>query len=134
MSRCVSRVVEFTVKQECLCECAGTTTGVFCRGANDENAFSLIAAQDPSGGWHAGQTSIGIAPMYHAEMAFGMTPGGPHTAEGYFLGPNKQGEQVVFRAQQSAIGCKEGVGATACESVCGKFGLPWQQIRRKCGL
>lgn len=128
------RIVEFTVNQECLCECTGTSTGVFCRGANDENAFSLVAAKESSGAWHAGQTSVGIKPMYHADMAFGMAPGGPHTAEGYFLGPNAQGEQVVFRAQQSAMGCNEGVGAAACESVCGKFGLPWQQIQRKCGL
>ena len=42
--------------------CTGTTTGVFCRGANDENAFSLIAAKESSGAWHAGQTSIGIKP------------------------------------------------------------------------
>ena len=126
----------FTVMQECLCECTGTSTGIFCRGANDGNAFSLVAGYERfDGSWTAQQVSVGVKPSYQAIMRFGDMPGGPHSATGFFLSNNaSEGRQTLFRAEQSAIGCDEGVGASACEGVCGRYGLPWAQIRERCGL
>ena len=124
----------FTVAQECICSCTATSTGIFCDGANDDNAFSLVAAQESDGRWHAQQASVGVAPGYQARMDFGTVPGGAHSAEGFYLSPTADGAQTLFRAQQSPIGCTEGIGAAECKSVCGAFGLPWQQIQERCGL
>ena len=38
----------------------------------------------------------------------------------------------ILLADQSAVGCGEGVGAAACEEVCRAQGLGWTQIRDKC--
>ncbi|MEO2236687.1 MAG: hypothetical protein ABGW95_00345 [Candidatus Poseidoniia archaeon] len=46
-------------------------------------------------------------------MDFGTSPGGPHSATGYNLMPGPAGQQTTFRAEQSAIGCLQGVGAAA---------------------
>ena len=129
-----SELTSFEVGQECVCTCTPTSTGIFCKGANDDNAFALVAAQESDGRWYAQQASIGVSPGYQARMDFGAVPGGAHSAAGFYLNPNAAGEQTVFRAQQSAIGCAEGVGATACKSVCGAFDLPWDQIQKRCGL
>jgi len=120
------------VAQECLCEVSATAHGIVARGANADNAFSLIAALEPDGLWHAQQVSVGAAPSYQATMRFGVKAGGPHSAVGFFLNPKDGGEQTTFRADQSAIGCSEGVGAAACEEVCRAQGLAWEQIRDKC--
>ena len=120
--------------QECLCEVTATAHGIFARGANSENAFSLVAAAEPDGQWHAQQVSVGAKPQYQAHMRFGSVPGGAHSAVGFFLNPEDGGEQTTFRADQSAIGCHSGVGAAACEKVCGDQGLSWQQIQAKCGF
>ena len=119
----------FSVAQECICSAVATSTGIFAKGANTDNAFLLVAAREPDGNWYAQQTSVGIVPAYQATMRFGRVPGGPHTAVGYHL-TTTGSEQTTFRADQSAIGCSEGV--SACEKVCGNQGLSWAQIRDKC--
>ena len=124
----------FEVEQECLCECNATTTGIFCRGANDDNAFYLVLSRDEQDGrWRGQQVSVGVQPAYQALMDFSYVPGGEHTAVGYRLSPSSmlQG-QTLFRAQQSAVGCAQGVGAKQCEAVCANVGLPWAQIRDRC--
>ena len=123
----------FSVTQECICSASATSTGIFAKGANAENAFLLVVAREPDGNWYAQQTSVGVAPAYQATMRFGRVPGGPHTAVGYQLASTGN-EQTAFRADQSAIGCSVGVGAGACEKVCGDQGLSWAQIRDKCGF
>ncbi len=129
-----SSITEFAVAQECLCEVVATAHGVFARGANADNAFSLIAALEAADGrWHAQQVSVGTKPAYQATMRFGSVPGGAHSAVGFFLNPEPGGEQTTFRADQSAVGCHNGVGYAACEHVCGEHGLSWEQIRAKCG-
>ena len=126
----------FSVEQECLCECNATTTGIFCRGANDDNAFYLVLSRDNQDGhWRGQQVSIGVVPAYQASMDFFYVPGGEHTAVGYRLNPSSTPQgQTLFRAQQTAIGCSQGVGAKQCGTVCGNFGLPWAQIRARCSL
>ena len=125
----------FAVDQECLCSCKGRSTGVFCTGANEFNAFSLVAAQETGGNWVAQQVSVGVEPSYSATFQFGGTPGGPHTAEGHTEARDpRRDDRTIFRAQQSAIGCTEGVGAGACQQLCGKFDLSWGQVRERCGL
>jgi hypothetical protein len=125
-------LTSFSVAQECLCEVAGTAHGIYAKGANEDNAFSLIAAVEPDGSWHAQQVSVGATPSYQATMRFGTTAGGKHSAVGFFLNPKDGGEQTTFRAEQSAIGCTEGIGATACERVCQNQGLSYSQISDKC--
>ena len=120
---------DFAVKQECLCEVKATSHGVYARGANADNAFSLIAALEPDGLWHAQQRSIGAAVPYQAAMGFGEVAGGKHSAVGYELGG---ATEATFRAEQSAIGCAEGVGVAACERVCAAQSLTWAQIRERC--
>ena len=127
------KVSEFEVQQECLCEVVATAHGIFARGANDANAFSLVAALEPDGEWHAQQVSVGTTPAYQATMRFGRTPGGAHTAVGFYLNPVEGGAQTTFRASQSAIGCKEGVGAAACDEVCERQGLSSSQVASRCG-
>ena len=124
-------IKSFSVAQECLCEVFATPTGVYAYGANTDNAFSFIAAIEPDGQWYAQQVSIGIEPAYQAQMRFGHTAAGPHSAVGYHLAYDK-GAQTAFRAEQSAIGCDEGIGASACAGVCSSHGLPWTQIRARC--
>ena len=64
-------IKSFSVAQECLCEVFATPTGVYAYGANNYNAFSIIAAIEPDGQWYAQQVSIGIEPAYQATMRFG---------------------------------------------------------------
>ena len=128
----------FSVQQECLCECNATSTGIFCRGANDDNAFNIVLARDAiDGTWQGQQVSVGVEPAYQASMDFAHVPGGKHTAMGYRLCPTTTSTpgagQTLFRAHQSEIGCNQGVGARRCEVVCGRVGLPWEQIRARCG-
>ena len=127
------QIKQFSVDQECLCTVSATPNGLYVQGANSDNAFSLIAAAEPDGTWLAQQVSVGASPQYQAQMRF-LKAGGPHSAQGFFLNPPIGGEQTAFRADQSAIGCSEGVGAAACERVCSARGLPWEQIRDRCGL
>ena len=123
----------FTVGQECICSAKATENGIFASGANPENAFLLVATLSDAGDeWTAEQTSVGVSPPYKATMKFGATAGGAHTAIGSTL--TSSGESTAFSAQQSAMGCTEGEGAAACEAVCGKHALPWDMIRRRCGL
>ena len=123
----------FTVGQECICSAKATENGIFASGANPENAFLLVATLSDAGDeWTAEQTSVGVSPPYKATMKFGATAGGAHTAIGSTL--TSSGESTAFSAQQSAMGCAEGEGAAACEAVCGKHALPWDMIRRRCGL
>lgn len=131
-----SSLSSFSVEQECLCECNATTTGLFCRGANAENAFFMVVSRDDEEGrWRAQQVSIGIKPAYRASMDFAHVPGGKHTAVGYRLSPTTMPQgQTLFRAQQSEIGCSQGAGARTCKAVCGRFGLPWAQIRDRCSI
>ena len=127
------KIESFSVEQECLCAVKATPQGLYAQGANADNAFSLIAAKEPDGTWLAQQVSVGAKPQYQAQMRF-LTSGGEHSAQGFFLAPPPKGEQTAFRADQSAIGCSEGVGAAACERVCKAQGLPWEQIRDRCDL
>lgn len=122
----------FSVPQECICSAKATENGIFASGANPGNPFLLVATQNDAGEWTAEQTSVGAAPPYKATMRFGATAGGVHTAVGSTL--NSRGVSTAFSAEQSAIGCAEGEGASACEAVCGKHALPWDMIRRRCGL
>lgn len=105
----------FRVPQECLCSATATEHGIFARGANPGNAFLLLATRSDAGEWTAEQTSVGAAPPYTATMRFGNTAGGAHTAVGSTL--NSRGVTTAFSAEQSAIGCHEGEGAAACETV-----------------
>lgn len=125
-------VAAFTVPQECLCEAESTADGIFVKGANENNAFSLIASASADGHWRAHQVSVGLTPGYRATMDFGATAGGAHTAVGSFLGPAADGSQTTFRAEQSKVGCHEGVGAATCARVCATHRLSWAQIQRKC--
>ena len=129
-----SQLTPFSVDQECLCEVVATAHGLFAKGANTDNAFSLIAAIEADGMWHAQQVSVGAAPAYQAVMRFGRVAGGVHSATGFFLNPEEGGAQTTFRADQSAIGCHNGVGAAACERVCGAQGLSWAAIQSRCQL
>ena len=123
----------FSVGQECICSAKGTEHGIFASGANPGNAFLLVATLNDAGDeWTAEQTSVGAAPPYKATMRFGATAGGVHTAIGSTL--TSSGETTAFSAQQSAMGCAEGEGAAACEAVCGKYALPWDMVRQRCGL
>ena len=122
----------FTVAQECICEARATPTGIFATGANDGNAFLLVASLESDGLWYGQQTSFGADEPYTATMRFGATPGGKHTAVGYYINPATD-EQKTFRAVQSAIGCNEGSGAGACADVCGAKGLPSALVKAKCG-
>jgi len=123
----------FTVGQECICSAKATENGIFASGANPENAFLLVATLSDAGDeWTAEQTSVGVSPPYKATMKFGATAGGAHTAIGSTL--TSSGESTAFSAQQSAMGCTEGEGAAACEAVCGKYALPWDMVRQRCGL
>lgn len=122
----------FSVAQECICSAKATNHGIFASGANDENAFLLVATLSDAGEWTAEQTSVGASPPYKATMRFGATAGGEHTAIGSTL--TSRGESTAFSAEQSAMGCAEGEGAAACKSVCGKYALPWDMIQRRCGL
>ena len=124
----------FTVAQECICSAKSTPHGIFATGANPENAFLFLATFNGKGNeWTAEQTSVGVNPAYKATMRFGRVAGGVHTAIGSTMGGGGQ-EVTAFSAEQSAMGCNEGVGASKCEAVCGKQGLSWDMIRRKCGL
>lgn len=129
-----SNFSEFSVAQECLCEVRATAHGIFARGANEANAFSFIVAKESDGQWRAQQVSIGVTPAYQATMYFGETAGAEHSAVGFYLNPAEGGEQTAFRAEQSAVGCYQGIGAQACEHVCGAQGLSWLQIKSKCTL
>jgi len=123
----------FSVPQECICSAKATEHGIFAVGANPGNAFTFVATLNDAGDeWTAEQTSVGAKPPYKATMRFGATAGGPHTAIGSTLASS--GETTAFSAEQSAMGCSEGEGAAACEAVCGKRALPWDMIRRRCGL
>jgi len=124
----------FLVAQECICSAQATEHGIFASGANPGNAFLFVATLNNAGNeWTAQQTSVGAQPPYKAIMRFGATAGGPHTAIGSTL--TSSGETTAFSAEQSAMGCSEGEeGAAACKAVCGKQGLSWEMIRRKCGL
>ena len=126
----------FSVEQECICSAEATPNGIFARGANPENAFLFLATlNNKNDEWTAEQTSVGVDPPYKAKMFFGKTPGGPHKAVGSTLN-SSNGVVVGFSADQSAMGCNEGGpgAASACEAVCGKFGLSREMIRQKCGL
>jgi hypothetical protein len=124
----------FTVAQECICSAKSTPHGIFATGANPENAFLFLATFNAKGNeWTAEQTSVGVNPAYKATMRFGKVAGGVHTAIGSTMGGGGQ-EVTAFSAEQSAMGCNEGVGASKCEAVCGKQGVSWDMIRRKCGL
>mmetsp|Transcript_59192 Transcript_59192/g.66251 ORF Transcript_59192/g.66251 Transcript_59192/m.66251 type:complete len:303 (+) Transcript_59192:186-1094(+) len=124
----------FSVAQECICSAQATEHGIFASGANPGNAFLFVATLNNAGTeWTAEQTSVGVKPPYKATMRFGATAGGTHTAIGSTL--TSSGETTAFSAEQSAMGCSEGEeGAAACKAVCGKQGLSWEMIRRKCGL
>jgi len=123
----------FSVAQECICSAQATEHGIFASGANPGNAFLFVATLNNAGTeWTAEQTSVGVKPPYKATMRFGATAGGTHTAIGSTL--TSSGETTAFSAEQSAMGCSEGEGAGACKAVCGKQGLSWEMIRRKCGL
>ena len=128
----------FSVGQECICSAKGTEHGIFASGANPGNAFLLVATLNDAGDeWTAEQTSVGVAPPYKATMHFGATAGGAHTAIGSTMTSTRGStlsESTAFSAEQSAIGCADGEGAAACEAVCGKHALPWDMIRRRCGL
>ncbi|OEU07422.1 hypothetical protein FRACYDRAFT_251227 [Fragilariopsis cylindrus CCMP1102] len=98
----------FTVAQECICSAKSTPHGIFATGANPENAFLFLATFNAKGNeWTAEQTSVGVNPAYKATMRFGGTAGGVHTA----IGSTMVGGQEVtaFSAEQSAMGCNEGV-------------------------
>ena len=126
-------IESFSVGQECICSAKGTEHGIFASGANPGNAFLLVATLNDAGDeWTAEQTSVGASPPYKATMRFGATAGGVHTAIGSTL--TSSGETAAFSAQQSAMGCAEGEGAAACEAVCGKYALPWDMVRQRCGL
>jgi len=123
----------FRVAQECICSAKATEHGIFASGANPGNAFLFLATLNNAGNeWTAEQTSVGAQPPYKATMRFGATAGGTHTAIGSTL--SSSGETTAFSAEQSAMGCSEGEGASACKAVCGKQGLSWEMIRQKCGL
>jgi len=122
-------LTSFSVAQECLCAVTATAHGIFAMGANAENAFSMVAALEPDGQWHAQQVSVGADVPYVANMRFGSVAGGAHSAVGHLL----QDGQTNFRADQSVIGCDNGIGAAACEGVCLARGLRWAQIAAKCG-
>ena len=132
--RTTVNVSSFAVAQECVCEARATAHGIVAAGANDGNAFLLVISREDDGRWYAEQTSVGAEPAYKATMRYGVTPGGAHSAVGHLLGGADvaAGTQKTFRADQSAVGCDEGVGARTCEAVCGAYGLPWDQIRAKC--
>jgi len=128
----------FQVAQECICSVETTEHGIFARGANPENPFLFLATINDKNEWTAEQTSVGATPPYKATMRFGKIPGGPHTVVGSTTTTlnSKTDTVVAFSAEQSAMGCNEGGedAAAACEAVCGKHGLSWEMIRRRCGL
>ena len=124
----------FRVAQECICSATATEHGIFATGANPDNAFLFVATLNDKGDeWTAEQTSTGATPPYKATMRFGATAGGPHTAIGSTLA-RSGGGVTAFSAEQSAMGCTAGEGAATCKTVCGKHGLSWEMIKRKCGL
>ena len=125
-------IEHFEVAQECLCTVDATPHGIYAQGANADNAFSLVAAVELDGQWVAQQASVGAIIPYVATMRFGPVAGGVHSAVGFQIRTSDQAPQVVFRAEQSGIGCHNGVGALACEDVCAAQGLPWAQIQAKC--
>ena len=112
-----------------------TSHGIFIRGANAENAFSVVASLESDGLWYGAQLSIGATPAYAATLRFGAAgPGGVHSAVGFDTAPHSDGSQATFRAEHSGVGCDAGAAgaATACEQVCTNVGLPWAQIQARC--
>ena len=131
----VDGFASFSVEQECLCQCNASTTGIFCRGGNPGNAFIALAYFNEAGEWQMQQTSLNATPSYSAIFNFGIgidNSGGAHSATGYT--EDVGGSRTVFRAQQSAIGCTEGSGASSCLALCGSYGIPTAQIRDRCDL
>lgn len=132
-----SSVSAFSEPQECICSCEATKHAVHCLGANSGNAFNAIAFLE-QGQWIMDQHSINGSVggfNYHAVFRFGKNPaGGAHSATGYAITTPGAQTTTQFRAEQSAMGCKEGIGAAACLPLCTAYGLRTTQLEDKCGL
>jgi len=132
-----TEVAAFSVEQECICSCSVTTgNGIFCLGANDGNAFNAVAYRE-HGQWVMQQHSINASVggfNYHATFQFGELAGGAHSATGYALTAPGMQTTIQFRANQSRMGCNEGVGASACLPLCSSHGFATPQLESKCGL
>lgn len=133
-----SETAGFSVAQECMCSCNATEHAVACLGANDDNAFSALGFLE-GGEWVMEQQSINGSVngfQYHATMRFGSNgAGGARTVSGFTIAaPGSTSVTTLFRAEHSATGCDEGVGATSCPGLCGSYGLDSSQLVERCGL
>ncbi|CAK0820470.1 unnamed protein product, partial [Prorocentrum cordatum] len=135
----VPRVEAFSVAQECMCSCQVTSHALACLGANDGNAFSALGFKE-DGQWVMEQYSINGSVngfQYHATMRFdaGGPPGGARHVTGHTLAsPGEASVVTQFRAEHSATGCFQGVGAASCPGLCASYGLDASQLVARCGL
>ena len=64
-------LTSFNVAQECICECNGTSTGIFCRGANPMTEFLAVAATEPGvEGWKMSKWCVCASqvPLSHSRL------------------------------------------------------------------
>jgi hypothetical protein len=67
-------LTSFNVAQECICECNGTSTGIFCRGANPMREFLAVASTEPDvEGWKMSKWSVGHGDPWRTTARFGST-------------------------------------------------------------
>ena len=67
-------LTSFNVAQECICECNGTSTGIFCRGANPMREFLAVASTEPgTQGWKMSKWFVGTGGPLRTTAHFGST-------------------------------------------------------------
>ena len=116
-------LTSFNVAQECICECNGTSTGIFCRGANPMREFLAVASTEPGAqGWKMSKWFVGTGDNWRTTARFGSTcvlvfaprlcvalpnvgtflgyrPGGHHSTAGQMQDPSRaQGAVSIYRS------------------------------------
>ena len=67
-------LTSYNVAQECICECNGTSTGIFCRGANPMRQFLAVASTEPDvEGWKMSMWSVDHGDPWRTTARFGNT-------------------------------------------------------------
>jgi hypothetical protein len=67
-------LTSFHIGQECICECNGTSTGIFCRGANPMHSFLAVASTElDDDTWSMEHWSVDSAKRWRSTSRFGNT-------------------------------------------------------------